>query len=95
MMQQIRKMQQEMAQRRTSWPSRRRGDGGGRHGDGRDQRRLQGEEGHLKPEAVDPDDVETLEDLIVVALNDALGKVAELSPQDGAVTGGLKIPGLM
>ena len=49
----------------------------------------------IKPEAVDPDDVETLEDLLVVALNDALGKVHTLnSSKMGAVTGGLKIPGL-
>lgn len=49
----------------------------------------------VKPEAVDPGDVETLEDLISVALNDALGKVHELnSSKMGSVTGGLKIPGL-
>ncbi len=49
----------------------------------------------IKPEAVDPDDIETLEDLLVVALNDALSKVHTLnSSKMGAVTGGLKIPGL-
>jgi nucleoid-associated protein EbfC len=49
----------------------------------------------IKPDAVDPDDVETLEDLLVVALNDALGKVHTLnSTKMGAVTGGLKIPGM-
>ncbi len=49
----------------------------------------------IKPDAVDPDDVETLEDLLVVALNDALGKVHTLnSSKMGAVTGGLKIPGM-
>ena len=49
----------------------------------------------IKPEAVDPDDIETLEDLLVVALNDALAKVQELSSRKmGALTGGLKIPGL-
>lgn len=49
----------------------------------------------LKPEAVDPDDIETLEDLLTVALNDALGKVQELSSRKmGALTGGMKIPGL-
>lgn len=31
----------------------------------------------VKPEAVDPDDVEMLEDLIAAALGDALGKVEE------------------
>ena len=47
-------------------------------------------------EAVDPQDIETLEDLIVVALNDALGKAAEASQKRMAsVTGGMRIPGLM
>jgi DNA-binding YbaB/EbfC family protein len=47
-------------------------------------------------EAVDPDDVETLEDLLIVALNDALKKVEETA-QDrmGRLTGGMRIPGLM
>jgi hypothetical protein len=50
----------------------------------------------LKPEAVDPADIETLEDLLTVALNDALAKVQELSQRKmGALTGGMKIPGLM
>ena len=31
----------------------------------------------IKPEAVDPDDIEMLEDLITAAVNDALNKVAE------------------
>lgn len=49
----------------------------------------------VSKEAVDPDDVETLEDLIVVALNDAVAKVQELSSRKmGALTGGLKIPGM-
>ena len=49
----------------------------------------------IKPDAVDPEDIETLEDLIVVALNDALTKVHTLnSTKMGAVTGGLKIPGM-
>ena len=50
----------------------------------------------IKPEAVDPNDVETLEDLIVVALNDAIVKARALSEQKmGKLTGGMKIPGLM
>lgn len=49
----------------------------------------------IKKEAVDPEDVEMLQDLIVAAVNDALGKVqAELSAQMSQVTGGLNIPGL-
>ena len=45
-------------------------------------------------DAVDPDDVETLEDLILVAMNDAVQKAQAASEKRmGAVTGGLKIPG--
>jgi nucleoid-associated protein EbfC len=47
-------------------------------------------------EAVDPEDIETLEDLVVVAVNDALSKASEKSQQRmGSVTGGMRIPGLM
>ena len=50
----------------------------------------------IKPEAVDPADIETLEDLVVVALNDAIVKAKALSEQKmGKLTGGMKIPGLM
>lgn len=46
--------------------------------------------------ALDPDDAETLEDLITVAVNDALTKAAEESAQRMAsVTGGMRIPGIM
>jgi len=49
----------------------------------------------IKKEAVDPEDVEMLQDLIVAAVNDALSKVqSELSAQMSQVTGGLNIPGL-
>lgn len=49
----------------------------------------------IKKEAVDPEDLETLEDLVVVAVNDAIAKVQELSGKKlGALTGGMKIPGL-
>jgi DNA-binding YbaB/EbfC family protein len=47
-------------------------------------------------EAVDPDDLETLEDLVVVAVNDALSKASETSQKRMAsVTGGMRVPGLM
>jgi len=50
----------------------------------------------IDPEALDPDDVETIQDLMVAAFNEALKKSQELaSTRLGAVTGGLKIPGLM
>ncbi|GGG24997.1 YbaB/EbfC family nucleoid-associated protein [Paenibacillus abyssi] len=49
----------------------------------------------IKPEAVDPEDVEMLQDLVLTAVNDALTKAEEMSNQDmGKFTGGMKIPGL-
>jgi nucleoid-associated protein EbfC len=46
-------------------------------------------------QAVDPADVETLEDLIALAFKDAQAKVAELSSSKmGPLTGGLGFPGL-
>ena len=49
----------------------------------------------IQPEAVDPDDVSMLEDLVMAATNEALDKARALAAQRlGALTGGLKIPGL-
>jgi DNA-binding YbaB/EbfC family protein len=49
----------------------------------------------IKPEAVDPEDVEMLQDLVLTAVNDALTKAEELANQDmGKFTGGMNIPGL-
>lgn len=49
----------------------------------------------IDPSAVDPSDVEMLQDLIVAAINDALRASRELAEQKmAAVTGGLRIPGL-
>ncbi len=50
----------------------------------------------LKPEVVDPDDVEMLQDLIMVAVNEAMRQMEEISEQEmSKITGGLGIPGLM
>ena len=50
----------------------------------------------IAKDAVDPDDVETLQDLVLAAVNDGLKKSQELAQQKMAgLTGGLKIPGLM
>ncbi len=49
----------------------------------------------IAPEAVDPDDVETLQEMIVAAFNDASKKAQDLSESKlGGLTGGLNIPGL-
>ena len=48
----------------------------------------------IDPSAVDPADVEMLQDLIIAAVNDALGASRRLGEETmSAVTGGLKIPG--
>ncbi len=49
----------------------------------------------LDPAAVDPEDVEILQDMIVAAVNEALAKSRELAEKRlSTLTGGLKIPGL-
>ena len=48
----------------------------------------------IKPEAVDPDDVEMLQDLIVAAVNEALRQAGDAMEQGmGKMTGGLGMPG--
>ena len=50
----------------------------------------------IKPEVVDPDDVEMLQDLISAAVNKALAdSQAMVKEALAAVTGGLNIPGLI
>lgn len=50
----------------------------------------------IDPSAVDPDDVEMLEDLILAAVQDAMEKASALAEDKmGALTGGMMIPGLM
>jgi len=50
----------------------------------------------IAPEAIDPDDPTMLEDLVLAAVNEALEKSRELVAQQlSALTGGMKIPGLM
>jgi DNA-binding YbaB/EbfC family protein len=49
----------------------------------------------IDPSAVDPEDVEMLQDLVMAAVNDALRASVQLAEQKmGAVTAGLRIPGL-
>ena len=49
----------------------------------------------LKKEAVDPEDVEALEDLLLAAFNEARAKVeADSSEKMGGLTKGLRIPGM-
>ncbi len=49
----------------------------------------------IDPEVVDPDDVETLEDLIVAAMNEAIRKVeADSAAEMQKITGGMSLPGM-
>ena len=50
----------------------------------------------ISPEAIDPADVELLEDMVLTAVNEAITKSQETAAtQLGEITGGLNIPGLM
>lgn len=49
----------------------------------------------IKPEVIDPDDVEMLQDLIVAAVNEAIRSAEEMvSKEMSKVTGNMNIPGL-
>ena len=49
----------------------------------------------IKPEAVDPDDVEMLEDTVMAAINEALREASETTEKEmSKLTGGMNIPGL-
>ena len=49
----------------------------------------------IEPEIVDPDDIETLSDVLVAAVNEAIKKVDSVSEEEmGKVTGGLGLPGM-
>jgi DNA-binding YbaB/EbfC family protein len=49
----------------------------------------------IDPAAVDPDDVDMLQDLVMAAVNDALRSSRQLAEEKmGAVTAGLRLPGL-
>ena len=47
----------------------------------------------ISPEVVDAEDVEMLQDLILAAINDAMGKAADIANERmNKVTGGMKLP---
>ena len=49
----------------------------------------------LDPDAVSPDDVEMLQDMLVAGFNEALSKAQDMAQKKmGAITGGLNIPGM-
>ena len=96
MMNQLRKMQQEMAKAQEDIQN---ASVEGAAGGGLVKVTMSGDfrvtKIALDKEAVDPDDVEALEDLIVAAINDARMKAEEYAAKRmGPITGGLKIPGI-
>lgn len=49
----------------------------------------------ISAEAVDPEDVETLEDLVLAAVNEALSEAQHVAADKlGPLTGGMKLPGM-
>ena len=50
---------------------------------------------NIAPSAVDPEDVEMLEDLVTTAINEAMRKVDEMTEKEmGKITGGMNLPGM-
>ena len=49
----------------------------------------------IKPDIVDPDDIETLQDILVAAVNQAITQVETTNTEEmGKITGGMNMPGL-
>ena len=49
----------------------------------------------IKPEALDPDDVDFLQDMVLSAVNEAVRKVEAMTQEEmGGAMGGMNIPGL-
>ncbi len=97
MMKQVQKMQEDMAKTEESLSDERveAGSGGGAIrvvANGR-QEIL---EIHIDPDAVTPDDVDMLQDLVLTAVNNALHEARELAAKKmQQVAGGLGLPGMM
>ncbi len=50
----------------------------------------------IKPEIIDPEEVEMLQDLIIAAVNEGIRKVEEVYTQEmEGITGALNIPGML
>lgn len=97
MMKQVKKMQQQMEKAQQEIEA---SEFEGSAGGGVVKVRINGKKEVLsvtiEPEAVDPDDVEMLQDLIVAAANEAMKAADEMiAKQMGRFAGGLNIPGLL
>ncbi len=50
---------------------------------------------NIKPEIVDPDDIEMLQDIIMAAINEVLKNVEDITNEEmGKITGSLSLPGM-
>lgn len=50
----------------------------------------------IDPDALDPEDAEMLEDMVLAAVNEALRSASEVANQQmGAITGGMGMPGML
>jgi len=96
MMKQVKKMQEQMLKAQEELENKTvEGSAGGGAGTVTANGRKRLISVAIKPEAVDPDDVEMLQDLVLAAVNDALDKVDEMVNQDmSRFMGNMKIPGL-
>jgi DNA-binding YbaB/EbfC family protein len=57
---------------------------------------MQVKELHIDPAALDPNDIEMLQDMVAAAVNEAIRSAQELaSRRMGEITGGMNVPGLM
>ena len=97
MMKQAQKMQQELAKMQAELEASSftaTAGGGAVKATVSGKRELTGLE--IDPDAVDPEDVEMLQDMVAAAVNEALRGVSDMSAQRlSAATGGMSIPGLM
>ena len=49
----------------------------------------------INPDIIDPDDAEMIEDLVTVAVNEAINNAIKTAEEEmGAITGGLNLPGM-
>jgi DNA-binding YbaB/EbfC family protein len=96
MMKQAKKMQEEMAKTQAEMQAKIfEGSAGGGAVLASVTGKQQLVEIQIKPEVVDPEDVEMLQDLIIAAVNDAVKQSQDtVSAEMAKITGGLNIPGL-
>lgn len=96
MMRQVQKMQQDMQEKQAELDARTYDVSAG---GGVVKVKINGKKEILNididPEIVDPDDIETLSDILVAAVNEAIKKVDTTNDAEmGKITGGLNMPGL-